>query len=84
MTGVLQSVELGFWLWAGVTIILSVACLGVLLWAAFYKDRTGEFRDETPQLVFGLYFVLKECGALIGGIVGLSALAWAHFFQAVR
>ena len=34
-------------------------------------------------LFVGLYFVLKDCGTLIGGIIGLSALAWAHFFQAV-
>ena len=75
----------GIWIWGAVTVALSLVTLGILVSAASYMNMDGKgFADGTPHFIAGTYFVLKDCGSLVGGILGFSALAWAHFFQATK
>ncbi len=73
----------GMWIWGGVTTAISTWILFILALAASYMCAKGDgFIDGTPHFVAGTYYVLKDCGTLVGGVLGFSGLAWAHFFQA--
>lgn len=71
----------GVWIWGAVTIVFSSACLGIIIASGLHVGIDGKFLHDTPQWVAGMYFVLKEAGALVGGLLGFSALAWSHFFN---
>jgi|HubBroStandDraft_6_1064221.scaffolds.fasta_scaffold2310052_1 hypothetical protein len=75
--------QIGVFLWGTVTIALSVFCVSIITFAAFYINGDGKLVGA-PPFVTGAYFVLKDNGSLVAGILGFSALAWAYFFQALK
>jgi len=80
----IDSTSAGVWIWGCITILLAILAVSFLLYAGTFIDRNGNFLPETPQPVAGIFYALKACGSLVGGVLGFSALAWAHFFQAAR
>jgi hypothetical protein len=78
------AVMVGVYIWGAITAVVAVGILFVLWKASHFVDQAGEFqRADAPLWLVQYYTVLKEQGGLIGALVGLGALAWAYFFQAM-
>jgi len=79
----MKLIEAGVWAWGTITTILAFCCLFVVFLAGFYLDGEGKFTKNVPMYISfipGMYEALKNNGSLVAGILGFSALAWAHFF----
>jgi hypothetical protein len=70
-------------IWGSITTVLAALCLAVIIAAGFYINSDGKL-NGAPQFISGAYYVLKDNGSLVAGILGFSALAWAYFFQALK
>ena len=77
-------VRLGVWVWGTVTVLLALACLLVVVVSGLYLVPVQDKYTfvGAPKLLAGLFIALKESGSLVGGVLGFSGLAWAHFFKA--
>jgi hypothetical protein len=73
-------IKIGIWTWGGVTVALALFVVTTLALAARYLGTDGKFISGAPPYVAGLYIALKDCGTVVGAVVGFSGLAWAHFF----
>jgi hypothetical protein len=82
--GFLQ-IELGVYIWGGLTIILALFCLGIVFAGGIFhvSAEAQHLKDAIPTepcFLLRMYLVLKDNGSLVAGILGFSGLAWAHFF----
>lgn len=80
----MKPVQLGVWVWGGVTVLLAITFLSIVVAAGFYIEPIDDKYKfvNAPHLLAGLFLALKENGSLVAGILGFSGLAWAHFFKA--
>jgi hypothetical protein len=74
-------IRVGIWVWGTVTVVLALAVVGLVIMSGFYMGKDGNFQQDVPSLLAGMFQALKASGTVIGAVVGFSGLAWAHFFQ---
>jgi hypothetical protein len=70
--------------WIAATAVLAVIALGVVFLTGLYLNAGAQFSPSVPARLPGLYLALKENGALVAGITGFSAVAWALWQRNVR
>ncbi|MEE1869046.1 hypothetical protein [Pseudomonas auratipiscis] len=74
--------EFGMKAWGVCTVVLAIAALAVVVLGGAYIGSNGEFNSGAPQWIAGMYTALKDCGAIVAGILGFSGLAWSNFYKA--
>ena len=87
-----STIKLGVWAWGGLTTILAIGCFAIVFFAGLnhvsvvaldLKEMGKNLTETSPNeasFLFSMYLALKDNGTLVGGILGFSGLAWAHFF----
>ncbi|WP_336334655.1 hypothetical protein [Pseudomonas putida] len=74
--------EFGMKAWGVCTVVLAVAALLVVVAGGFFLGSNGKFDEGTPGWIAGAYIAIKDCGAIVAGILGFSGLAWSNFYRA--
>jgi len=78
-------IEIGVYIWGGVTVLLAIFFLVVVFFGSRYLDEKGKFiSGAAPKHIYQLYHAAKDHGNLVSGVIGFSALAWSYFFISVH
>jgi hypothetical protein len=63
--------------WIAATAVVALVALGIVFLTGLYLNAGAQFSPNVPARLPGLYLALKENGALVAGLTGFSAVAWA-------
>jgi len=78
-----MSIKSGVWAWGIVTACLAGAALLIVIAGGFCMADMKSYGPSCPIWLIGMHASLSANGALIGGILGFSGLAWSNFFKAM-
>jgi hypothetical protein len=63
--------------WIVATAAVALVALAIVFLTGLYLNAGAQFSPNVPARLPGLYLALKENGALVAGLTGFSAVAWA-------
>lgn len=80
----MNSRQLVSFVWIAATAVVALVALGIVFMTGLYLNAGAQFSPNVPARLPGLYLALKENGALVAGLTGFSAVAWALWQRNAR